>query len=79
MKQPDPYSSLGGQQSTMRFEGPGMYRPSMSVVYPMRDAIADRIPGLDAQTRVIRSSTLLQEDQDEIDRRRAAGPPMDPR
>jgi hypothetical protein len=60
--------------STSRLEGPGFRRPQTSVQLPMRAAIEDRIPGLAAQARMVRGGPLLLEDQQEIERRQAAGP-----
>jgi putative ABC transport system permease protein len=75
-RQPDPFQNLGSPgASTFRMEGPGIRRPLRAVTAPMKDAIADKIPGLEAQGRFMNGPPLLQEDQDEIDRRQAAGPP----
>ncbi len=73
-RQPDPFAALGSG-STMRFEGSGAGRPLRAVVAPMKDAVADRIPGLEAQGRFISGPVVLQDDEDEQNRRRAAGPP----
>ncbi|HEY7798586.1 MAG TPA: ABC transporter permease, partial [Hyphomonadaceae bacterium] len=75
-RQPDPFQNLGSAgASTIRMEGPNFRRPRMTVTVPMKDAIENKIPGLETQGRMLRGPTLLQEDQDEMDRRQAAGPP----
>lgn len=73
--QPDPFGAFGAGGSTTRIEGGGIGRPMRAVTAPMKDAIAGKIPGLEAQGRFVSGQPLLQEDQDELDRRRAAGPP----
>lgn len=73
-RQPDsPQAS--GPLSSFRLEGPGMRRPMLRVTAPMKTAIADKIPGLETQGQYVRGPLLLQDDQDEQDRRQGAGPP----
>jgi putative ABC transport system permease protein len=71
-EQPQVFGNLPAP--SMRQEGPASRRPSTAMSMPMRAAIEGRIAGLDVQTRVVRGGAVLQEDQDEIDRRQQAGP-----
>jgi putative ABC transport system permease protein len=72
---PEPIFSAGAGQSTTRMEGRNQRPPMLAVTPPMKDVIADKIPGLEVQGRWMRPFfQLLQEDQDEADRRRGEGP-----
>jgi putative ABC transport system permease protein len=71
MNEPEP----GSPMSSFRQEGPFARRPQTMIQMPMKDAIEGRIPDLEAQARMVRGRALLQEDQDEQDRRSAAGSP----
>ena len=64
----------GSPMAGSRQEGPAFRRPQTMVQMPMKAAIEGRIPGLEAQARMLRGGPLLLEDKEENDRRTAAGP-----